>query len=94
MDGGAAGHGYVVSGSDDGHILIWDAMTGTVIKMLPPHDNAIPSCVAVRAAAGAKRTAHSASTRHRRSSQHNPSTPMRPQPYPLVLCADACSRLL
>ena len=35
---------WVVSGSEDGHILIWDLNTGEVVKKLVGHNKAILSC--------------------------------------------------
>ncbi|GIM03740.1 hypothetical protein Vretimale_8405 [Volvox reticuliferus] len=46
---GGSGYGpsYVVSGSDDGHVFMWDYDTAEIVRMLPVQEHAIPNFLAV-----------------------------------------------
>ncbi|PNH07294.1 WD and tetratricopeptide repeats protein 1 [Tetrabaena socialis] len=46
---GGAGFGpsYVASGSDDGHVFVWDYDTGEVVRMMAAQEHVIPTCLSV-----------------------------------------------
>ncbi len=37
----------MASGSDDGHVLVWEWDTGRVVRMLPAPEHVLPTCLAV-----------------------------------------------
>lgn len=39
--------GYVLSGSDDGHIFVWEAATGRLVRLLPALEQGLANCLAV-----------------------------------------------
>ncbi|KXZ53658.1 hypothetical protein GPECTOR_6g575 [Gonium pectorale] len=48
MGGSSCGPSYVISGSDDGHVFVWDYGTGDIMRVLgSSSDHLIPSCLAV-----------------------------------------------
>ncbi|GFR44066.1 hypothetical protein Agub_g5161, partial [Astrephomene gubernaculifera] len=48
MGGSGFGPSYVASGSDEGHVFIWEYDTGAIVRMLPAaQEHLIPTCLAV-----------------------------------------------
>lgn len=44
---GSSGPSYVASGSDEGHVFLWDYDSANVVRILPVQDRLVPTCLAV-----------------------------------------------